>query len=223
MSDELDSSELGTQEYWDKRYKMEIDNFRSHGDVGEVWFGEDCIDRIIYWLDKSEWIGKDDSILDIGCGNGMTLIELSSNDYTNLTGYDYSSDAISLAKEIAIKHKCSVKYYVKDILEPVSTRNDDNDDALTFKMVHDKGTYDAISLSENSKQNRSTYIDNIYKMLNDKGIYIITSCNWTQDELVEHFKEKFKLTSIIPTPQFKFGGKVGNVVTSIVLQKKFST
>lgn len=213
MDEELDSSELGTQDYWDKRYKMEMKNFRSHGDVGEVWFGEDSVDRIINWMEKKS-IDKNDSIVDIGCGNGMSLIELSSVGYQNLTGYDYSEDAIMLAKEIAKSHDSnSIKYEVKNILEPL--KNTDQ-----FKIVHDKGTYDAISLMENAKENRSVYIENVYKMLKDDGLFIITSCNWTQDELLEQFSNKFNFKAVIPTPQFKFGGKVGSVVTSLVFVKK---
>lgn len=214
MAEELDSSELGTQEYWDERYKMEINNFRNHGDPGEVWFDEDSIDRIVNWMNKSSLIDKNDKILDIGCGNGMTLIELSVNDFTNLTGYDYSNDAILLAKEIANKHVCNIKYEVKDILAPITSPFE------KFKIVHDKGTYDAISLSENSKDNRTTYIENVYSILDDNGLYIITSCNWTQDELLGQFNKLFHLNSAIPTPEFKFGGKVGNVVTSLVLEKR---
>lgn len=89
-----------------------------------------------------------------------------------------------------------------------------------FDVVHDKGTYDAISLNpENPKQCREKYIKNIWSILKLNGLLIITSCNWTQEELLEQFKEYFKLYEVIPTPQFKFGNKVGNVVTSIVMQK----
>ena len=35
--EELEGSELGTKDYWDGRYDMEIRNYKSHGDVGEIW------------------------------------------------------------------------------------------------------------------------------------------------------------------------------------------
>ncbi|CAH2238558.1 jg9846, partial [Pararge aegeria aegeria] len=50
-------------------------------------------------------------------------------------------------------------------------------------------------------------------------LFVITSCNWTDDELLRHFSEKMKLKCVIPTPQFKFGGKVGSVVSSVVFEK----
>ena len=30
-----------------QRTVMEVENFKSHKDVGEVWFGEDSMDRVI--------------------------------------------------------------------------------------------------------------------------------------------------------------------------------
>lgn len=110
---ELNPSELGTQEYWNKRYKMEIKIFRTHGDVGDVWFGEESMDRVFYWMNKNEKITKSSKIIDLGCGNGLFLIELANDEYKDLTGVDYSEEAIALAKEIAEKQKVEIKYQVK--------------------------------------------------------------------------------------------------------------
>lgn len=44
-----------------------------------------------------------------------------------------------------------------------------------FGLVHDKGTYDAISLNpDNPRENRQKYIDQVVEMLQDNGNYIIT-------------------------------------------------
>lgn len=64
--DELDGSELGTKEYWDDRYVMEIKNYKSHGDVGEIWFEESSQDRIIRAITNKLEIRSDDRIIDIG-------------------------------------------------------------------------------------------------------------------------------------------------------------
>ncbi|XP_049819244.1 EEF1A lysine methyltransferase 2 isoform X1 [Aethina tumida] len=211
VMEELGESELGTHEYWEGRYKTEIKNFTSHGDPGEIWFGEDIVDRIIRWLQKQSTIPKDCKLVDIGCGNGMFLIELANEGYSNLYGTDYSEEAIKLAVSIAEKNNVSVRYFQHDITESFTD---------TYKIVHDKGTYDAISLSKESADNRRKYINNVHSCLEDDGYLIITSCNWTESELQEHFKDSFVIVEAIPTPQFKFGGKVGNVVTSIVFKKK---
>lgn len=62
---ELGGSELGTKEFWDKSYDREIANYRTHGDVGEVWFDEDSQTRVINWMLKRE-LADDVSIIDLG-------------------------------------------------------------------------------------------------------------------------------------------------------------
>lgn len=209
--EELDSSELGTLQYWDKRYETEIKNFASHGDPGDVWFGEDTVERILRWIERhEEIIPKTAKIVDVGCGNGLLLMELANEGFTNLYGVDYSLNAIELAKSVAEKHKVSVNYSTCDILQGLNN---------FYDVIHDKGTYDAISLSENASINRNKYIESVHKYLNTDGRFIITSCNWTQEELDNQFSKYFIRSDIIPTPQFKFGGKVGNVVTSCVYSK----
>lgn len=56
-------------------------------------------------------------------------------------------------------------------------------------------------------------------MLENDGLLIITSCNWTEIELCKAFDSKFVKHSVIPAPTFRFGGQVGSVVTSIVFKK----
>lgn len=63
--EELEGSELGTKEYWDKSYNTEISNYKSHGDVGEVWFDEDSQIRVINWMLKND-IPADSRIIDLG-------------------------------------------------------------------------------------------------------------------------------------------------------------
>ena len=35
---DLDSSELGTHEYWQTQYAKELQNLREHDDEGEIWY-----------------------------------------------------------------------------------------------------------------------------------------------------------------------------------------
>ena len=161
LMDELQESALGTQEYWDNRYKEEIANFEDHGDPGEIWFGEDTVERTIEWIKKQESISKNSKILDIGCGNGMFLVELFTQGYVNSFGMDYSEDAIELAKSIAQKRNFKIEYSVCNILEGLEGQ---------FDVIHDKGTYDAISLNANIKEHRVTYLKNIFKGLTDTGL-----------------------------------------------------
>ncbi|VDK29782.1 unnamed protein product, partial [Anisakis simplex] len=74
-SEENLESELGTKEYWDERYKVELNNYKDIGDEGEIWFGKSAENRMIrYVLDAG--LPKDSRIIDMGCGNGSTLRHL---------------------------------------------------------------------------------------------------------------------------------------------------
>ncbi|XP_055686966.1 EEF1A lysine methyltransferase 2 [Lutzomyia longipalpis] len=216
QSSELNSSELGTKEFWDGRYELEMRNYKSHGDVGEIWFDESSQARVIKWIMQNSEISHESRILDIGCGNGMFLVELAQEGYKSLFGVDYSQQAIDLATSIAqdeeIEH---IEYKAVDILSP-----DEVKELGKFKITHDKGTYDAISLCpDDPTTKRAKYLENVHSLTEDKGIFIITSCNWTEDELKSFFGAKFRLKQILPTPTFKFGGKIGNVVSTVAFEK----
>lgn len=223
VDDAFAPSELGTKEYWDEAYGQEYDNFTSHGDVGEVWFGENVTRRILRWFRETD-SGREPqtrSIIDLGCGNGILLQELSKVGYRDLTGVDYSAEAIRLATEVASSNlpHAAIRFQVGDILEVRESAC-----AAFNKKYHvctDKGTYDAISLDPDSAPDkRKTYIRNVSDLLVTSGKLVLTSCNWTKEELVEQFKEEFTVLEEIPMPQFTFGGKTGQKVTSLVFQKK---
>lgn len=209
---ELDPSELGTKEHWISTYTKEKENFENHGDVGEIWFGGDIVDRILKWFERN--VSKESNVCDLGCGNGMFLVEAAHRGYTNLVGFDYCREAIELAEAISKTNGLKLEYRVIDLIGEVAC-----DDV--YDVLIDKGTYDAISLNpNNSKGSRHKYITNVAKLLSDEGIFILTSCNWTENELTLQFDGIFIINDVIPTPTFKFGGKEGSLVSCIVFKKK---
>ena len=184
---------------WDETYKSELANFADNpDDEGEIWFGEDALYRVLAWFDRNrDLVPLTASILDLGCGNGVTCLHLLGEGFTDVTGVDYSPEAIELARKIAAKHGYSttqVKFETCDILA------DPADATLplhgrTFDVLFDKGTYDAVSLDpEGAKIQRDKYIANVRGMLNDGAFLVITSCNWTKDELLLHFQERKTLS-----------------------------
>ncbi|XP_059471375.1 EEF1A lysine methyltransferase 2 [Neocloeon triangulifer] len=207
-------SELGTKEYWDKTYQLEINNFQSHGDVGEEWFGEDSAMRVVKWLNAYEKVTKGSKIIDIGCGNGMLLSLMAEEEYENLLGVDYSQHAINLASSVANKMALNISFKVWDILSAESCPGD-----VPFDVALDKGTYDAIGLSSNGAEDRKTYITKVHSILTPDGILVLTSCNYTEDELESQFSERFTKLSRIPAPTFKFGGREGSLISSLILRK----
>lgn len=159
-----------------------------------------------------------DILISLGCGNGMMLIELYREGYKNLTGVDYSANAVELSKRIAADQDMNIVYEVLDLLDADDIRQKFG--GKQFDIVHDKGTYDAISLHpENPAKKRLTYIQNLHNLTADNGLLILSSCNWTETELCTSLNGQFQLYKAIPTPTFKFGGSVGSVVTQIVFKK----
>lgn len=110
-----------------------------------------------------------------------------------------------------------------------------------MQVVFDKGTYDAISLGENVTKNQRKYHATIGKLLKPgEGYFLITSCNFTRDELVLHFSgssfllhplknalslshaplKEMRLVAQVKYPTFSFGGREGSKVTTIAFQHK---
>lgn len=52
------------------------------------------------------------------------------------------------------------------------------------------------------------------------SIFMITSCNWTRDELVQLFEPDFTVKDEIMHPTFSFGGHTGQTVTTIIFSRR---
>ncbi|KDE07726.1 hypothetical protein MVLG_02000 [Microbotryum lychnidis-dioicae p1A1 Lamole] len=224
----LHPSKLGTKQHWDEVYEREVKMFKEIGDQGEVWFGEDAADKMVEWV--QEHVPQTDAnLLDLGTGNGQLLFRLSEEGYTSLTGIDYSLSSIELAESIlssTTQHpKPSINFFVSDILSP------DPDPRLTqkrWKVLLDKGTYDAICLSDQVDPKEGVRIGELYPKavagwLDEEAYLLITSCNWTRAELEKAFitpQTGLIFHSLVPRPSFSFGGSTGSSITTIAFQKK---
>lgn len=59
-----------------------------------------------------------------------------------------------------------------------------------YDLCHDKGTYDAISLCPDDPSTKmAAYVKAVHTITHQNGIFLITSCNWTQQELEDQFSE----------------------------------
>ncbi|KAM3863113.1 EEF1A lysine methyltransferase 2 [Diretmus argenteus] len=211
--DEFGPSDLGTKEYWDNAYQRELKTFRDIGDVGEIWFGEESIDRVLRWMDKDK-IPENAAILDIGTGNGVLLVELAKYGYTNLIGIDYSAASVELARSV-LQAEDLTDVTVKDV-DFLSCSGE----LRGFDVCIDKGTYDAISLNpDNANEAKACYVQALKHALEEGGFFVITSCNWTKAELLQRFNEGFEFVRELPTPSFQFGGRTGNSVTALIFKR----
>ncbi|GAA5825137.1 hypothetical protein JCM11251_006114 [Rhodosporidiobolus azoricus] len=245
--EELPASKLGTKDHWDGVYAREVKMFKEIGDEGEVWFGEDSAQDMVEWAEE-HFPQQDGRILDLGTGNGQLLFAFSKAGYTSLTGVDYSSLSIELAQSILSARLAAVsssdddeadndapslaspppRFFVADILdiglgkdvEGVTGKGEQWD------LVTDKGTYDAVCLSDETRDGQSLrelYVATVSRLLPKDGLFLITSCNWTQAELEKAFvseKTGLEVHSNIPRASFQFGGATGSTITTVAFVKK---
>jgi SAM-dependent methyltransferase len=188
MTEDLAPAKLGTTEYWESFYSKEIANFNSFGDEGEIWFGEDAEDKILEYLQDN--FSKDErlSVLDLGTGNGhllFTLLEAGFEKWT-FKGVDYAEQSVALARQIAISRgmQDAVTFQKFDFLKDTWTDEEDS-----YDLILDKGTFDAISLSADTTASGErigqSFPGRVANMLKPGGLFLITCCNWTTDELIQ--------------------------------------
>ncbi|KAK9803381.1 hypothetical protein WJX72_002428 [[Myrmecia] bisecta] len=153
--DVVEGSKLGRREYWESTYKKELVNLQQHGDLGEVWFGQDVMQTMVSFIDDmlkarhgSEAATR--QILDVGTGNALLLLELARLGYQKLTGTDYSQASIALAGAIVQQQEqLGIRLVQDDLLHTQLTDR--------FAVVTDKGTLDAVGLSAEALVNRRLY------------------------------------------------------------------
>jgi SAM-dependent methyltransferase len=159
------------------------------------------------WIEEQEY-ETSISIMSLGCGNGNLLLELHERGFTNLMGCDYSAKSVLLSEKVAKQQEKNITYTVLDILNP--------GEGHSYDLLLDKGTFDAICL--NSEAACKSYPSAVASMLKHDGVLLITSCNWTQTELVELFKGVFEKFDQVKYPTFSFGGQTGSTIATVAFR-----
>lgn len=205
---------------------MELENFEDHGDEGEIWFGKAVERRVIDWIKLNfKDAAYDPKILDLGCGNGHFTLKLIEAGWKNVAALDYSEKAVELAKKLVGFEADDDRIFKADILNP-STLPEKYQ--KTFNLIVDKGTFDAISLNPDfqglEKVSKTKIIADTFKqtlktlLSKDDSLFIITSCNWTSQELEQIFGPEFKPVGEVAHTKFMFGGKSGQDVSTVIFK-----
>ncbi|KAH9068369.1 S-adenosyl-L-methionine-dependent methyltransferase [Lactarius deliciosus] len=163
---EFGPSQLGTRAHWDHVYEREVGNFHETGDEGEIWFGEDSVEKMVDWTLENVPAASGPQILEIGSGNGTLLFALRDAGYaaSRLTGLDYSSDAVKLARLIA------------------PTRNGED---ISFSQKDELG-----------RSPQAAYPAQASRLLKEGGYFLITLASFIKPESNFEFYSRVKHPSI---------------------------
>jgi len=216
---------------WDSVYQEELANFEEIGDEGEIWFGAETVEKMVEWSLENIPPSSNPSVLEIGSGNGTLLFGLLDAGYdpTRLAGIDYSPGAVALSTQIAQTRGGSlINFSECDFLkdDPTIPQNLQLPSRIdVWDLILDKGTYDAIALGQKDDQGRSPSINypaRAARLLKPGGYFLITSCNFTEDELKSSFataETGLTYHSRIQHPTYTFGGKSGSICSSVAFKK----
>lgn len=165
---------------------------------------------------------------------------------------DYSEKSVALARQIAGKSKEhehehdehehddeeadeaaeAVAFSVWDVLNSSYDTVLSGAQADGWDVVLDKGTFDAISLSEernvDGRRICEGYKGRVIKLVKRGGLFLVTSCNWTEQELEGWFGPgsgevegaSFVRVGRVTYPSFSFGGVKGQTISTLCFQRR---
>ncbi|KAK2767430.1 hypothetical protein FQN54_003586 [Arachnomyces sp. PD_36] len=192
------------------------------------------------------------TILDLGTGNGSMLALLREEGGFGgvMVGVDYSAKSVELARRLypssaspaadrggGDEGGLGIRFEEWDILGV--KKEDFTAQGMPewfpaaesgFDIVLDKGTFDAVSLCEEEEEDGKVIrrrvcerYPGVAKLLVKNGGYlVVTSCNWTEEELVRWFTrvedgeggdgDRLVVWGRVEYPKFRFGGQEGQGV-----------
>jgi 2-polyprenyl-3-methyl-5-hydroxy-6-metoxy-1,4-benzoquinol methylase len=103
--------------------------------------------------------------IDLGCGTGNYALYLSNLGF-DVTGVDISLSAVKIAKENAKKKGLQCRFLAADVLGDLNEVKETFDFAYDWEMLH-----------HIFPEKRKKYIENVYRILNPKGMYLSVCFN----------------------------------------------
>ena len=121
-------SKYGSVKYWENRYE-------STPGITFDWLEDysTCKDLL------GQLVKKNNSILNLGCGNGIIQEKMYDDGYTEIMNVDISKSVVDYMTERSRESRPNLKYKTADITD-LSECFDDN----TYDVIFDKGTLDTM-------------------------------------------------------------------------------
>ena len=150
----------------------------------------------------------------MGAGNGLLLVLLNGYKFNNISGIDYSYKSVELCKsKLNNLNITEYKIWEEDILTtPISEEN-------KYELINDIGTFDVIYMNKQTEEYTKAIYYRIIK--GEDSRFILTSCNCTEEELLEIFGTLFVKVELMKGYKvLQFGGKIGQNLTTIIFKPK---
>ena len=139
---------------------------------------------------------------------------------------------MELARRVAVEKGVhgDVEFRVWDILNGNGGGDDEDKEGQEkeqglgeWDVVLDKGTFDAVSLS-GVVGVEERYVQRVEELVKRGGLVLVTSCNWTEEEVRRWFERSGELEfhGRIQYPTFRFGGATGQAISSVCLRRRES-
>ncbi|XP_042474872.1 eEF1A lysine and N-terminal methyltransferase isoform X2 [Macadamia integrifolia] len=144
----------GEPTYWDNRYVQDpgpFDWYQKYPSLAPLFH---------------QYVRRDHRILVVGCGNAVFSEGMVDDGYRDVVNIDISSVVIE-----AMQKKCQdrpeLKYIKMDVQDMSAF------EAGYFDAVIDKGTLDSLMCGHNSQQNVTKMLEEVGRVLKNKGVYIL--------------------------------------------------
>ncbi len=174
----LTDDHLNVQEFWNKQAML-----------AEYAGTKDLMAKQLEIVALSKYIKSGQKILEIGCGNGITAVELARRFKIDIKGIDFSEKMISEARKIAYENQLigQITFEVGDVLD-LSNEMTRYDLIFTERVLINLPDWQAQSMA----------IKDIIALLNPGGKYLM--CENSQDGLdrINMYRESCGLNKINP-------------------------
>jgi len=135
------------------------------------------------------FIPKNARILDIGCGNSMSLIQLASKKKCTGIGIDFAAEMINQSKKFIELHRLKKKLEVhQSIIPPIPLDYGKFDIVMSNRCL--------INLQKTQQQKEA--IQSIPEVLKSKGIFLMIECFMEGNNLTNSLRKKLGLKEILP-------------------------
>ncbi|GAW80230.1 methyltransferase [Plasmodium gonderi] len=193
-------SNLHKLSYWEEVYQGEKENYDESNIVPEEWFEENC-DKIINWVNNhfKEEEKKNVSILDIGCGNGLFLHKLHQRGFKKLCGFDFSENAIELAKKFLSEGDNNRN--ISSCINNNSNHSNNHSNGYSIngsnRYNNDETHIQVLDIYNIEKEiNDKSKLKKKYDLLNDKGTFDIFFMNNKPYEYFKHVSFFFQVNTL---------------------------